>query len=151
MKKCHSYATAIRAVYGVFALVIFIAAIVISNNLNNWWYFVGICSVYALWIVPALGYAAHLEAVDFQSEQNERMIELLSGKTPEEKKPSAPAPVMQKIVEAPIAPKKPQASETPVKPVASDNLDFIVCPVCQTKQKANRKICFNCGRGFEQN
>lgn len=80
MKKCRNYANAIRLLYSIFAWIIVIALIIISDRLENWRYFVVGCSVYALWFVLVFAYASHLDAVADQLEQNDKIIALLSAK-----------------------------------------------------------------------
>lgn len=150
MKQCKSYATAIRTIYGIFAVIIAIALMIISNDLNNWWYFVGGCLIYSLWIVLALAYAAHLDAVAEQIAQNERIIELLS------EKPQTSPTTTQKV-STPTAEKAPvvqrekvRAADSPVAVAPSDDNGYIVCPVCNTRQRSNRTKCLECGSVFEK-
>ena len=150
MQKCRNYASSIRTVYGVFAVIIAIALMIISSILDNWWYFVGGCLIYSLWIILALAYAAHLDAVAEQIAQNDQIIELLSGKpqtvsasTPEVETPTAGKnPVVQK--------ENTQAAKTPVNVSNADESGWIVCPVCGVKQRSNRTKCFDCGNVFEK-
>lgn len=150
MQKCRNYATAIRIAYGVFAVIIAIALMIISIVLNNGWYFVVSCLIYSLWIVVALAYAAHLDAVAEGIAQNERIIELLSGKP-------QTTPVTAPNVGAPAAEKNPvvqeeniRAEETPVNVSNADESDWIVCRVCGVKQRRNHIKCIVCGSVFEK-
>lgn len=150
MNKCKSYAIAIRTVYGIFAAIIVIALAIISSELNNWWFFVGGCLIYSLWVVVALAYAAHLDAIAEQLAQNKLIIELLS------EKPQT-TPAVAPIVGAPAAERTPvvqrekiRAAEVPVEVSATNDSNYVVCPVCQTRQRSNRTKCLECGSVFKK-
>lgn len=162
MEGCRKYANVLRGLYGILAGVIALALIIISSELGNWWFFIGGCLIFALWFVIVFAYAAHLDAVAEQVKQNKQIISLLSrcnnaAETPtvnaesqqEKTRPhvsdqpeaSAPVPAIENI---------PVKTETgPVKALEDSKPGFIVCPLCKTKQRAGRGVCFECGVKFE--
>lgn len=153
MKQCRSYASFICYTWGIFAVVVAIALMAISSNLNNWWYFFGGCSIYTLLIGPVLAFAAHLDAMAEQIEQNDQIIDLLKGNiiAPENVN-SAPAA----IVEQQETPEETKVEEAPtytavnaVKAPVADENGFVRCPVCKYKQRYGRGNCFECGVIFK--
>lgn len=141
MEGCRKYANVLRGLYGILAGVIALALIIISSELGNWWFFIGGCLIFALWFVIVFAYAAHLDAVAEQVEQNKQIISLLSrcnnaAETPTSCNNAAETPTVK--------------TETgSVKALEDSKPGFIVCPLCKTKQRAGRGVCFECGVKFE--
>lgn len=159
MEGCRKYANVLRGLYGILAGVIALALMIISNELANWWIFIGGCLIFALWFVIVFAYAAHLDAVATQIEQNEKIIALLAGEKPEETKPAAvQAPKEQnensaekRVADSAETPSqnRPCTEKSVIKAPVVDENGFLVCPLCKTKQRAGRGVCFECGVKFE--
>ncbi|MBQ6430808.1 MAG: hypothetical protein IJJ99_02900 [Oscillospiraceae bacterium] len=144
------YASIIRTLGIVVAILSVIGGILLAVELESVWYFLASAISATLFCIFSLAFAALLD----ETENNSIHLTKIEGEIRKQPAPAttnkpAPAVASKTDVAQPIQKESSDQipAQSPVTPL-SDSDGYIVCPHCGERQRANRTKCWNCAAPF---